>query len=427
MTIRRFSTFASRLAAATLAASLLAAQPAAAQPGAAQSSAAQPAGLDTESLRRTLDAVHAAGMYGTYAHVADGRQSWQGAAGVADIDTRRPVHPGMVHRAGSITKTFTAVAVMQQVGKGTIELDAPIGRYLPDVVPGERGRRITVRMLLNHTSHIANHTELVFPAIESLEANRFRTFQARELARSGLAAPPTGEPGALPGAYSNTNYILAGLLLEKVTGVGAERYITDHVIRKAGLRHTAFPRTPHIPGPNSKAYEALFGLFDPPRDFSVYNMSWAGTAGAVTSTMADLNRFFRLLLGGALLDAGPLAEMQRTVPVRSFSGAVFDYGLGIFPLDLPCGRFWGHDGSVPGMETLSFLDPGSGRQFSLGLNLRHYQQLDENGLPTAHAIDFAIRDHLLAAACGPDATAAAARTAAPPLPLPLMDRGTLTP
>jgi D-alanyl-D-alanine carboxypeptidase len=416
MTIRRFGTIASRLGAATLVAALLAASPVA---------AAADGGLDRQRLRHTLDAVHEAGMYGIYSNVVDGRRSWKGAAGVADADTRRPMRPDMVHRAGSITKSFVAVAVMQQVGKGTIELDAPIGRYLPDLIPGERGERITVRMLLNHTSHIANHTEVLFPTVESLDANLFRAFPPEELARAGLGAPATGQPGVTPGAYSNTNYVIAGLLLEKVTGTSAERYITDHVFRKAGLRHTSFPRTPYLPGPSSKAYEALFGFFDPPKDYGVYNMSWAWTAGAVASTMEDLNRFFRLLLRGELVDATLLTEMRKTVPIRAFSGDVLHYGLGIFPLDLPCGTFWGHDGSVPGMQTFAFSDADGGRQFAFGTNLRNYQQLDENGVPVTHAIDFAIGYHLLEAACGPD-TGAAARTARP-LPMIGVDGGTARP
>ncbi|MFC7110454.1 serine hydrolase domain-containing protein [Nonomuraea rubra] len=415
MTIRRFSTLASRLGAASLAAALLVAGPAA---------AAEDGGLDRQRLRQTLNAMHEAGMYGTYSNVVDGRRSWKGAAGVADVETRRPVRPEMVHRAGSITKSFVAVAVLQQVGKGTIELDAPIGRYLPDLIPGERGQRITVRMLLNHTSHIANHTEVIFPTIESLDANRFRAFPPEELARAGLGAPATGQPGVTPGAYSNTNFVIAGLLLEKVTGTSAERYITDHVFRKAGLRHTSFPRTPYLPGPSSKAYEALFGYFDPPRDYSVYNMSWAWTSGAAASTMEDLTRFFRMLLRGELLDATLVAEMQKTVPIRSLPGAVVDYGLGIF-LDLPCGRFWGHDGSIPGMQTFAFSDAGGGRQFAFGTNLRNYQQLDESGSPVAHAIDFALGDHLLEAACGPGAEAAT--RAVRPFPAIGVDGGTATP
>jgi D-alanyl-D-alanine carboxypeptidase len=142
--------------------------------------------------------------------------------------------------------------------------------------------------------------------------------------------------------------------------------------------------------------------------------------------MEDLNRFFRLLLRGELLDATLLAEMQKTVPIRSFSGAVIDYGLGIYPLDLPCGSFWGHDGSVPGMQTFAFSTADGGHQFAFGTTLRNYQQLDENGSPVAHPIDFAIGDHLLEAACGPD-TEAETRAAARPLPAIGVDGGTATP
>ncbi|MCP2357548.1 D-alanyl-D-alanine carboxypeptidase [Nonomuraea thailandensis] len=378
---------------------------------------AQGSELDRQRLRQSLNAVHEAGMYGTYSHVAGGRESWKGAAGVADVDTRRPVHPGMVHRIGSITKTFAAVAVLQQVGRGTIELDAPVARYLPGLIPGERGQQITVRMLLNHTSHLSDYDHLIFRTVEDLDANRLRTWQPQELIDLALAAPATGQPGVTPGEYSNTNYIVAGLLLEKVTGVKAERYITDHVIRKAGLRHTSFPRTPHIPGPHSKAYEGLSGLIDPPRDYSVYDMSLAWTAGAIVSTMEDLNRFYRLLLRGDLIDAGLLAEMMRTVPLRA-GASVSDYGLGIFPLDLPCGRFWGHEGGVIGMTTVSFSSPDGERRFSMGFNLTGYQRFDENGNPVPHPVDAAVWEHLLAAACGPSATATA-KTAPPATPFQL--------
>jgi D-alanyl-D-alanine carboxypeptidase len=374
--------------------------------------AATPGELDRQALRKSLDAVREAGMYGIYSDVRNADRAWRGASGVADVDTRRPVRPDMVHRVGSITKTFTSVAILQQVARGAVELDAPVGRYLPDVIPGERGQKITVRMLLNHTSHIADYVLPAFPSFledsaKSLDDNRFRTFTPEELVKLGLDATPTGAPGATPGSYSNTNYVLAGLLLEKVTGEDAERYITRNVIREAGLRHTSFPRTPLIPGPHSKAYESMFGLIDPPRDYSVYNMSWAGTAGAVTSTMDDLNRFYRALLRGELIGAAQLAEMQKTVVVL-VGGAQIDYGLGLYHLDLPCGRFWGHDGGVFGMLTQSLSSADGTRQVSFGLNRAKYQTLNENGEIEASPIDFAVVDHLLLALCGQSAATAKA-------------------
>ncbi len=430
MTSLRFRTLlstvgrAGRLALATGMGAVLAAAtltaPAAARTESATGTS-QDGGLDRQALRKSLDAVHEAGMYGIYSQVRDQGQTWQGASGVADVDTRRPVRPDMVHRVGSITKTFVSVAILQQVARGAIDLDAPIGRYLPDLVPGDRGQRITVRMLLNHTSHIGDYVAPAFPSLlegsaKSLDDNRFRTFTPKELVGLGLAAAPTGEPGATPGSYSNTNYILAGLLLEKVTGTDAERYVTRNVIRKAGLRHTSFPRTPVIPGPHSKAYESLFGLVDPPRDYSVYNMSWGGTAGAIVSTMDDLNRFYRALLRGELVGAAQLAEMQKTVPVLA-GGGLIDYGLGIYSVDAPCGRFWGHSGGVFGMSTESLSSPDGNRQLSYGVNRTKYQQIDENGQIVPSPIDYAIGAHGLLALCGN--TAAQAKTSRLPL-LPLL-------
>ncbi|WP_079271242.1 serine hydrolase domain-containing protein [Streptomyces lydicus] len=354
------------------------------------------AGLDRAALSRTLKAFHDAGMYGAYSAVRDGTEEWQGAAGVADVDTGRPATPQMRHRIGSITKTFTAVAVLQEVAKGRIALDAPIGRYLPDLVPGQRGRTITVRMLLNHTSGIGEYSPAIFPTLESIEANRFHQFDPRELARLGLAAKPTGKPGQAH-HYANTNFVLAGLLLRKVTGQSPEAYITDHVIRKAGLRHTSFPRSPHLTGPHAKMYEAAYGFFQPPRDFSVYNMSWAGTAGSLVSTMPDLNRFFHALLGGELLPAAQLRQMKTTVPIE---GSKMRYGLGLFEMPLPCGKVWGHNGLVPGAMTWSLSTADGRRQMSLGFNLTRYQKLNAHGEAQLGPIDTAMDAHLLQAMCG---------------------------
>ena len=175
--------------------------------------------LDPTELQAAMDHVHRAGMPGVFAEVRDGDQVWRGAAGVADVDTGRPVTPDMRHRVGSITKTFTAAAVLQQVESGQIGLDAPIGHYLPRLVPGERGNTITVRMLINHTSGLADYLPYAYPSLqafpsladttpESLDDNRFTRFHPTELIEMGVTAPAVGTPGGTPGVYSNTNYLL---------------------------------------------------------------------------------------------------------------------------------------------------------------------------------------------------------------------------
>ncbi|WP_159770349.1 serine hydrolase domain-containing protein [Streptomyces sp. HM190] len=380
--------------------------------------------LDRTALRGTLDALHEAGMYGAYSAVREDRDRWRGASGLADVDTGRAVTPDMRHRVGSVSKTFTAVAILQQVERGRISLDAPVTRYVPDLFPGadrQRGDAITVRMLLNHTSHLGDYVLGAFPSLArnstaSLDEHRFRTIRPRELVTLGLAAPATGRPGAQPGSYSNTNYVVAGLILEKVTGRPAATYLTRHVIDRAGLHHTAFPRTPYIEGPHAKMYESFHGLIDPPRDYSVYDMSWGYTAGALTSTMDDLNRFYRQLLTGKLISRASLAEMQRTVPVQVGPGVAVDYGLGVYTLEIPgCGRFWGHDGAVFGAGTLSLTRADGERQLSLGFTLMKYQRVNEEGTELEPSpIDDALNVHVATALCGAPGTGEGAGSQAKP-------------
>ena len=124
--------------------------------------------LDSAALDAAMENVHRAGIPGLFAEVRDGDQVWRGAVGVADVDTGRPVTADLRHRVGSVTKTFTAAAVLQQVEAGRIGLDTSIGRYLPGVVPGERGDAITVRMLINHTSGLAEYLPYAYPSFKAL-------------------------------------------------------------------------------------------------------------------------------------------------------------------------------------------------------------------------------------------------------------------
>jgi len=368
--------------------------------------------LDPAELKTAIEKVHRAGMPGVFAEVRDGDQIWRGAAGVADVNTGRPVTPDMRHRVGSITKTFTAAAVLQQVESGEIGLDTPIGRYLPHLVPGERGGAITVRMLINHTSGLAEYFPYAYPSLkafpllahttpQSLDDNRFRRFHPRELIEMGVTAPAVGAPGGTPGIYSNTSYLLLCELLELVTGTAAEKCITENVIERAGLRDTELPSGPQMNGPHSRMYEAWFGMIDPPRDYSVYDMSWVGPAASLISTVADLNRFYGLLLAGGIVNRSSLAQMQRTVPVISFEGKKIDYGLGLHKMEVPGhGTFWGHDGTVWGAGAMSMTRADGKRQMSVAINLIRWNKLDSSGKPQRHPIDDELSAFYQLSMCG---------------------------
>ncbi|CAM4314319.1 serine hydrolase domain-containing protein [Nocardia ninae] len=368
--------------------------------------------LDPAQLQTALTAVHSAGMPGLFAEVRDDGEIWRGAAGVADVATGRPVTADMRHRVGSVTKAFTAAAVLQQVDSGEIALDTPIDHYLPQLVPGERGAAITVRMLINHTSGLAEYLPYAYPSLagfpvvakttpKSLDDNRFTKFDRIELIEMGVSAPATGAPGGTPGVYSNTNYLLLCQLLELVTGTSAEKCITANVIERAGLRDTELPTGPYVNGPHSMHYEAWFGMIDPPVDYSVFDMSWVGPSASLISTVADLNRFFGLLLAGEIVSPASLAQMQRTVPVISFEGKTIDYGLGLHKTTVPGhGIYWGHDGSVWGGGALCMTSADGHRQMSLVVNMQRWNRIDASQQPQPHPIDEALHAFTQLVLCG---------------------------
>ncbi|MFM9368329.1 serine hydrolase domain-containing protein [Streptomyces sp. Da 82-17] len=372
--------------------------------------------MDPAALHHAIENVHRAGVPGLFAEVWDGDRVWRGAAGVADVTTGRPVTPDLRHRVGSVTKTFTAAAVLRQVERGRIGLDAPAGRYLPELLPGERGRTITVRMLLDHTSGLAEYLPYAYPSLkpfpdlartgpESLEENRYTRFDRIELIELGLAAPPAGAPGSTPGFYSNTNYLLLCELLEAVTGTSAEECITRDVIERAGLRDTELPASPRIDGPHSRMYESWFGMLEPPRDFSEFDMSWVGPSASLISTVGDLNRFYGLLFAGEIVAPSTLAEMRRTVPVVSQELRTIPYGLGLHPMDPApdpsrTGDFWGHGGSAWGAGTLAMGTLDGRRRMCVAVNLQRWNVLDASGRPQPHAVDAALTALYRAALCG---------------------------
>ncbi|HEX8344375.1 MAG TPA: serine hydrolase domain-containing protein [Actinoplanes sp.] len=383
--------------------------PAAVSPASAVPPVAGRGGGDGALLQDLLEGEHAAGMPGVYAQVRDGRQVYNVAAGVADVDTGRPARPWLRHRVGSITKTFVATTVLQLVGERRIRLDAPIGRYLPGVVPGTTGRQVTVRMLLNHTSGIGNYTDQVMGSADAIIHASTHTFTKRQLARIGLAMPPTNAPGA-QWSYSNTNYILLGLLIEKVTGHRYGTEVERRILRPLKLRHTYLPGTdPTIRGPHAAAY--VPGPDGTLYDFSVFNMSWASSAGELVSTAADLNTFYRALLTGRLLSPPLLAEMQTTVPFYADMPGAGGYGLGLYWLATPCGPRWGHNGGVIGQTTESYHSIDGRRQVSVGQTMTNFAPPGVD-----HPIYEAHNRFMTAAMCGtqPAVRAATAEVAVPP-------------
>ncbi|MFD8598172.1 serine hydrolase domain-containing protein [Kitasatospora sp. NPDC059646] len=268
-------------------------------------------------------------------------------AGVGDLATgaKAPVD-GRI-RIGSNTKAFTSVVVLQLVGEGRVGLDASVDTYLPCLVRGDGidGRNITVRQLLQHTSGLPEYVDT-----EGVLAHPDRYYEPRELLDAALAQKAHFAPGTR-WEYNNTNYLLAGLIVQKVTGRPLGEEITQRVVDRAGLRRTYFPAPGDmtIHGAHPQGYvRAADGSL---RDYTELDPSWGWAAGAMVSTTTDLTRFYEALLGGRLLPAAQLAQMRTTVPAEALGPGV-RYGLGLVSRPLSCGGLsWGHGGALPGYET----------------------------------------------------------------------------
>ncbi len=273
-------------------------------------------------------------------------------AGVGDLATRQPVPSNGRIRIASNTKTFTAVVMLQLAGEGRVDLDAPVETYLPGLVRGEGidGRNITVRQLLNHTSGLPDYARVT---VADFTATRYRQWEPVELLRAGLTQPALFPPGSRH-AYTNTNYLLAGMIIEQITGRTVEREITSRIIRPLRLRDTYWPARGEVTirGAHPRGYfvEQPGG---PLMDATDQNVSAAWAAGALVSTPRDLLTFFTALLRGKLLTRDLLRQMQTTVPAEpNVRGTHEGYGLGLETFTLTCGgTAWTHGGNERGYLT----------------------------------------------------------------------------
>jgi D-alanyl-D-alanine carboxypeptidase len=315
--------------------------------------------------RELDDLVRDAGFPAALATYEDARgRSRDYTAGVADLQTGAAVPRDGQVRIGSNSKTFLAVALLQLVGEGKVDLDAPVETYLPGLVHGDGvdGTRITVRQVLQHTSGIPNYTAVMNP---DFFATRHHYVEPRELLDQALT-----QPGTAPGetwSYSNTNYVIAGLIVQKVTGRPLAEVITQRVIEPLHLRDTYVPdrgeeqlRERHPLGYHSVQPGGDLG------DITVLDPAWAWAAGDIVSTPSDLNAFFDALIGGELLSPELLAQMQTTVETAPELHGM-RYGLALMSTPLSCGGVaWGHGGSIPGYETGGGVGP-DGRSFTVAV------------------------------------------------------------
>lgn len=311
-------------------------------------------GKPPAGLQRAADQLVADGVPGVIIMTRRGQQVSQVVAGLADKATGQLMRPQDRVHIGSVTKTFVATVVLQLATEGRLSLNDSVQKWLPGVITGHgyHPAQITIRQLLQHTSGLRDYAS--DPRFQTAKALA-QTWRPQQLVDIALRLGPPVH-GWL---YSNTNYILLGMIIQKVTGHSPITEIRRRILVPLGLHDTSFPLTSmQIPAPYAHGY---YGPIDVT---NLVNPSVAWTAGAMISTVDDVARFYRALLTGRLLPPAQQRELLAAIPVDD-PGELFaeHYGLGIYRVQLPCGTAWGQDGGYPGgFKTFAYTSPDGYRQ-----------------------------------------------------------------
>ncbi|TXS46712.1 class A beta-lactamase-related serine hydrolase [Streptomyces sp. uw30] len=325
----------------------------------ADAAAAAPPAPDVTGLWNVLRAARRQGAPGAMARLDDRGSVHWAAVGVADRKSGRALSNADRFRIGSVTKIFSAVVLLQLADEKKLALDAPVNRYLPGLLPDDR---ITVRHVLSHRSGLHDYSNDMFArTVPGFEAVRKKVFTYRQLVNRSLSKPRTTKPGGAY-SYSNTNFVVAGMLIEKLTGHAVRTEYRNRIFEPLKLSDTFYvhPGT-KVPGRHARGYLTPDTAGAALVDATEQTVSWAQSAGAVISTTRDLNLFLSALLGGRLTSRAQLAQMQRWVP----SGTNQRYGLGLRRRDLSCGvSVYGHTGAVQGYYSYAFASKDGKRSLA---------------------------------------------------------------
>jgi D-alanyl-D-alanine carboxypeptidase len=334
------------------------------------------AGVASPAVVKAVEGVMAAGAPGVTVSYRDAKKpgaSWTLRRGVGDLASNAPVPAGASFRIGSVTKTFLATAVLQADEEGRLGLGDSLAHWLPGVLPKLDESAITVRMLLDHTSGVPDPTQ-------SLLANP-SGFGSGPVTPADLVAKTRGlPPVAAPGkefSYSNADYWLLAMILEKATGETYQQRIEARVLRPLGLTHTVLPsNTTSLPSPFMHGYAPRPGKA--PAEVTGFRSDWGSSSGGIVSTTADLDRFSGALLGGRLLSQTELAKMKRGTEAPENPMGVSVYGLGLTKLRLSCGvTLYGNMGGLAGYTTWMQATGDGSRQIAVAANTEELPRVDE--------------------------------------------------
>lgn len=346
-----------RAAAAAALAAALGALALAAPAPAAPLSAADQAFVDAV----VEDAVRANGVGGMSIWISGPAGDYARAYGDANGTTRTALTLGHHFRIASITKTFTATAVLKLIEQGELSFDDTLDEFVPDIPYGDQ---ITVRHLLSMRAGLFNYQRDAGLLLHAV-LTPWAAIEPEQLI--DVLRKPGNRPHFAPGTateYSETAYVLLGKIIEEVTGEDVEDVIDAEVIQPLGLRSTIFPSAANtrpiygLPSPYATGYARSVLIPNTIQDMTAFNPNLVWTAGAVISTIGDLATYVRELGTGSLLSSAMHDERQRFCPLPYSLGgpSEFGYGLGLMSF----GRWIGHNGSVAGFGSAAFYEPQTG-------------------------------------------------------------------
>ena len=293
-----------------------------------------PAATTAANVKAMARGLVKSGAPGAIVYVRTPTGTRAGVAGYADRAAHISMRVADRYRIASVTKAFVSVVILQLEAEGRLDIDDPVEKSLPGLVPN--GGAITLRELLNHTSGLFNYTDDEGFG-EAILANPSRVWAPRELLAYAFEHAPNFAPGT-NWSYSNTNYILLGLVTEAVTGKPLGQSLQERIFTPLALTSTSFPLTIEL-GPDFVHAYVKLAAGTPLVDAApLLGPSWGWAAGAIVSNAHDVTLFYRGLLTGKLLSATQLEEMEQPSP------AAGTYGLGIATIFTTCGRAYGHDG-----------------------------------------------------------------------------------
>lgn len=340
---------------------------------AATTLSAVPAGAATSTLpppndtalRASISGLPDRDTTGALVRITGSAGSWSGTSGTSDVQTGAPVREQGRFRVGSITKVFTAVMVLQLAQERRIDLDEPVQRYLPGVLPADYPP-VPVYTLLDHTSGLPS---VDIPGLTDprwVLDHRFDHWSPRQVLDTALRHPIDFQPGSAQ-KYANTSYVAAGMIVEKVTGRSYARNLRERITGPLGLRQTYFPGDdPKLPNAAARGYLDVDGQLV---DATEMNQSIPGTAGAIISTAEDLDGFITGLFRGRLLGEEMMTRLFTVPDVQTSDGSgPALYSQGLMRITMNGVEVWGKTGSRHGYSSGVFATRGLERKLTYSVN-----------------------------------------------------------